>query len=74
MSQERLISLAEKFGTPLYVYDENGIRENYRRFYSAFKSRYDRVKVCYAYKANSNLAICHILRHEGAEADGFVRR
>jgi len=64
-----LIKIAKKNGTPTYVYYEDRIRENYREFYSAFNKRYKRVKVLYAYKANSNLAICHILRKEGSGAD-----
>ena len=30
------IDIAEEFGTPTYVIDENRIRDNYNRFYSAF--------------------------------------
>ena len=63
------VELAEQFGTPLYVVDEQRIRENYRRFYRAFAERWPSVMVCYAYKANSNLAICKILQGEGAGAE-----
>jgi diaminopimelate decarboxylase len=63
------VELAERFGTPLYVVDEQRIRENYRRFYRAFAERWPKVMVCYAYKANSNLAICKILHSEGAGAE-----
>ena len=61
--------LAEVHGTPLFVTDENRIRDNYRRFHSAFSSRWSRFKLHYAIKANSNLAIMSILRQEGAGAD-----
>lgn len=61
--------LAERFGTPLYVVDEQRIRENYRRFHRAWAERWPSVMVCYAYKANSNLAICNILHDEGAGAE-----
>jgi diaminopimelate decarboxylase len=63
------VELAERFGTPLYVVDEQRVRENYRRFYRAFAQRWWKVMVCYAYKANSNLAICKILQGEGAGAE-----
>ncbi|RLI95353.1 MAG: diaminopimelate decarboxylase [Candidatus Altiarchaeales archaeon] len=69
MEPRILMKLAEMFGTPLYVYDEDVIRKNYRVFLSAFKSLYKMTRILYAYKANSNLAICHILRQEGAGAD-----
>jgi diaminopimelate decarboxylase len=63
------VDLAERFGTPLYVMDEQRIRKNYRRFYRAFASLWPSVLVCYALKANSNLAIVKILQEEGAGAD-----
>ncbi|MEA3255785.1 MAG: diaminopimelate decarboxylase [Candidatus Altiarchaeota archaeon] len=64
-----LISITEKNGTPTYIYYEDRIIRNYQGFYQAFKERYGKVKVLYAYKANSNLAISRILKREGAGAD-----
>ena len=63
------VKLAERFGTPLYVVDEQRVRENYQRFYRAFAERWPSVLVCYALKANSNLAICKIFQSEGAGAE-----
>lgn len=63
------VEIAERFGTPLYVVDEQRIRENYRRFYRAFAQRWHSAMVCYAYKANSNLAVCKVLQSEGAGAE-----
>lgn len=69
IADDRLFEIVKEFGTPLYLYHESAIRENYSEFYSAFSSLYPKSKVLYAYKANSSLAICHILRQEGAGAD-----
>ena len=63
------VELAGRFGTPLYVVDEQRVRENYRHFYRAFADRWSSVLVCYALKANSNLAVCKILQSEGAGAE-----
>ncbi len=63
------VELAERFGTPLYVVDEQRVRENYKRFYRAFAERWPNVLVYYALKANFNLAMCKILQGEGAGAD-----
>lgn len=63
------VELAEKYDTPLYVIDENKIRENYRRIYNAFKKRYDKFKILYACKANTNIAIMKILNDEGSGID-----
>ncbi|MCD6248489.1 MAG: diaminopimelate decarboxylase [Hadesarchaea archaeon] len=63
------VELAERFGTPLYVMDEQRVRENYRRFYRAYADRWKKIIVCYAYKANSNLAVCKVLCSEGCGAE-----
>lgn len=63
------VELAQKFGTPLYVYDEQRIRERCREFLAAFAAHYPRVEIRYAYKANTSLAILYALRQEGAGAD-----
>ncbi len=61
--------IAEKYGTPTYVYDEQRIRKNYRRAYNAFSKYYPNFKFFYAVKANNNPAIVNVLRQEGAGVD-----
>ena len=61
--------IAEKFGTPTYVYDEQKIRGNFRRAVTAFKKHYPDFRFFYAVKACSNPAIASILRQEGAGID-----
>ncbi len=58
---------ARKFGTPLYVYSRALIEENFRRFDAAFASVPH--LVCYAAKANSNLAVLALLSRLGSGAD-----
>jgi diaminopimelate decarboxylase len=60
--------LVEMFGSPLYVYDENIIRQKYRELNEAF-SLIKNKKILYACKANSNIEIIKILREEGAGID-----
>lgn len=62
-------TLAEACGTPLYVYEANRIRENYRRLDKAFRSRWPRFQIYYAVKANSNPAVIRLLMEEGAFCD-----
>lgn len=59
--------LAEKFGTPLYVYSGATIRERFRIFDAAFKRMPH--TVCYAVKANSNLTILKWLAKFGSGFD-----
>lgn len=54
-----LKTLAEKFGTPLYVYSRRSIETNWRNYDDAFAKTPH--LVCYAVKANSNIAILNLL-------------
>jgi len=62
-----LEEVAARFGTPAYVYSANTIRENFRRLDKALAPLEH--LVCYAVKANSNLAILDLLATEGAGFD-----
>jgi diaminopimelate decarboxylase len=62
-----LSAIAERFGTPCYVYSRAALEAGYRAFDAAF----DGVPhlVCYAVKANSNLAVLNILARLGSGFD-----
>ncbi len=64
----KVTEIADRFGTPCYVTDEQRVRENYRNVYNAF-SQYMDTEIHYACKANTNLAILSILRQEGSGID-----
>ena len=61
--------IAQTYGTPTYVYEENRIRDNFRRALNAFRKYYPNFRFFYAIKANNNLAVANILRQEGAGID-----
>jgi diaminopimelate decarboxylase len=65
----RLDELAAEFGTPLYIYDEQTIRDQARRVRNAFTSAYSDARVVYAAKAFGSPAIIQILRDEGLGLD-----
>lgn len=65
--QVALGAVAEAVGTPVYVYSGTVMRTRLRQFQAAFADR--RALVCYALKANSNLAVIRTLAAEGAGAD-----
>jgi len=62
-----LSRIAEKYGTPTYVYSSASILDAYRRFTSAFRSIPH--SICYAVKANSNLSILKLLARAGSSFD-----
>ena len=59
-----LVKLAEKYGTPLYVFDETTIRTIANEYKNAFKD-YPKVSMLYASKAFMTKAIVRILDEEG---------
>lgn len=59
--------LAEKFGTPLYVYSRGHLLGQYRALADAL-AEVDPL-ICYAVKANSNAAVIALFAGEGAGAD-----
>ncbi|WP_133490078.1 diaminopimelate decarboxylase [Alcanivorax sp. 24] len=62
-----LALLAERFGTPLYVYSRAALETHYRAFDDAFGDHPH--QVCYAVKANSNVAVLNVLARCGAGFD-----
>ena len=62
-----LTELAERFGTPLYVYSRTTIRTRIQNFQGAFRDT-DHL-LCYSVKANSNLAILRMLAQLGCGFD-----
>ena len=63
------VELAERFGTPLYVYNEDALQKLCREFRSQFESRYPRSRVVYAGKAFLGLALIRLLDEEGLGLD-----
>jgi diaminopimelate decarboxylase len=59
--------LAEQYGTPLFVYSRTAIEQAWKRFDSALGERPH--LVCYAMKANSNIAVLQVLAQLGSGFD-----
>ena len=62
-----LARLAERYGTPLYVYSSESIRSRLRAYAHAFRSVPH--TICYSVKANSTLAILRAIAQEKAGFD-----
>jgi diaminopimelate decarboxylase len=62
-----LSRIADQFGTPAYVYSKAALLKNYQSYADACRGR--DALVCYAMKANSNLAILDLLARQGAGFD-----
>jgi diaminopimelate decarboxylase len=62
-----LPKLAERYGTPLYVYSATAIRERLAAFENAFRDVPH--TICYSVKANSNVSILRLLARQGCGFD-----
>jgi diaminopimelate decarboxylase len=58
---------AERYGTPLYVYSSQTIVDHYHRLDQTLHELHH--EICYAVKANSNLAVIRLLADQGAGFD-----
>ncbi|MDD3118675.1 MAG: diaminopimelate decarboxylase [Victivallales bacterium] len=67
LTREQLQEAAEKFGTPLFVYDADRIAGCYRALFDFI--RYPGLKIHYAMKANYNVHILQLLQQLGASID-----
>ncbi|SMC80188.1 diaminopimelate decarboxylase [Moheibacter sediminis] len=66
--RERLLSAAQEYGTPLYVYDTEIMKSQYERMTNAFYS-VKKLKLNYACKANTNLNILKYFKSLGSGLD-----
>lgn len=65
--QVTLQEIAERIGTPFYVYSSNTLKNHYRVFDKAFSSVPH--IICYSVKSNSNIAVLRLFVREGSGLD-----
>ncbi len=63
------VELAEKYGTPIYVFSENDIVNRLRELKKDFIDKYGNCRVAYASKAFCTVGMLKILEKEGMSAD-----
>jgi diaminopimelate decarboxylase len=64
-----VVELAERFGTPAYIYAEDDMRRRAREYLLAFEQRTDGFEVIYASKALPVTAAYRVMREEGLSVD-----
>ena len=68
MEDNTLLKIAKDFGSPVYVYDAEKIKYQYRRLTSAF-SKVKKLKLNYAVKALSNISVLKLFNQLGSGLD-----
>src|SRR5260370_39822978 len=64
-----ITDLAERFGTPAYIIDEQALRAVARQYLAALASRHARGRVYFAVKAFPCVAVIRVLAEEGLGCD-----
>jgi diaminopimelate decarboxylase len=62
-----IAALAEEYGTPLYIYSYHTLLRHFRAYTDAFRN-YPHI-ICFALKANSNIAVLRLFAKNGGGAD-----
>ncbi len=69
LSKEECFKLIEKYGSPLYVYDEETLRKRCNEMKNLLPNK--NLKVDYSVKANTNIELLKIIRNEGLHVDAM---
>lgn len=69
----KVVDLLQEFGSPLFVYSERKIRENYRNTKRLFETRYPKVQFAWSYKTCYLNAVCDTFHQEGSWAEVVSR-
>lgn len=67
LTNEQLLEAARTYGTPLYVYNADRIKLQYKKLTDAFNS--DKVRFFYACKALTNINILKVVKEMGCDVD-----
>ncbi len=69
LKNDIILSLREKYGTPLYIYSEAILRERCKEIKNLLPNK--NIKINYSAKANTNLELLRIIKSEGLDVDAM---
>lgn len=67
--EERAYKLLKTYGSPLYVFDEQGFIDNYQQLLFQFRRIYPKYNIAYSYKTNYTPYICQLVKKMGGFAE-----
>ena len=59
----------KKYGSPLYLFDEQSFRDNLQHLRDAFRVVYEKYNVAYSFKTNYTPYVCNLIKEEGGIAE-----
>lgn len=69
LTRKALDALIAAYGSPLYVFDEKGFTDNFRKFDRIMRSHYENYRAAYSFKTNYTPYICRTAKSLGAYAE-----
>lgn len=69
LSDSFVKKLCEKYGSPLYLFDEAGFIRNYNNLINSFRKIYSKYNIAYSYKTNYAPFICNRVKELGGYAE-----
>ena len=68
LKNEEAFEIVSEYGSPVYVYSEEILRQRCRELVDAFEGR---ISPSFSIKANANISLLKIIREEGIGADAM---
>ncbi len=69
ISKNIVFDITKKYGSPLYVFDEEAFADNYVHLLTAFRMIYPKYNIAYSYKTNYTPYICKVVKKLGGYAE-----
>lgn len=69
MRHRQITTIANKYGTPLYLLDMERFRNNYKELDAAFRNVYEEFRIAYSFKTNYTPVICKKVMELGGYAE-----
>jgi diaminopimelate decarboxylase len=69
MDRGTVEQLIEEYGSPLYIFDEHGFRENYQKLEKTFRRSYENYRISYSFKTNYTPYIINTVKELGGYAE-----
>lgn len=68
-SKDAIEQLMSRYGSPLYIFDEEGFVRNFEHLCSAMSAPYNKYRIAYSFKTNYTPYICSLVKKLGAYAE-----
>lgn len=69
LEKQEYFDIINKYGSPLYIFDEVSFTKNYKHLLDSFRQIYPKYNIAYSYKTNYTPYICKLVKQLGGYAE-----